>query len=220
MDKNSILFIILIVMVAGLAASTSYLFLNKEDSTSSQPKDLTQTILSGNETTETKELSEKKGSFPSNPMIVYEVAAGDTLNPIGLKFDINWTHIAKLNSIKEPFVIYKGKILFIPQRDEITGVIKVNFGIDKEKAQEFQDKIKTSKMQWADPLVVAKISNAGVASLNSDKAIFKLASLDETSGKAHVTAILEDKSFDIFLTQPLGLGKEKIWVINYIGELQ
>ena len=220
MDKNGILFIILIVLIVGLAASTSYLFLNKEDNTSSQPKNLTQTILSGSEDTENKELPEKKGLLPTNPMIVYEVAAGDTLNPIGLKFDINWTHIAKLNNIKEPFIIYKGKILFIPQRDEISGVVKVNFGIDKEKTQEFQDKIKTSKAQWADPEAVAKLGNAGVAALNSDKASFKLASLDETSGKAHVTAVLEDRSFDIFLTQPLGLGKEKIWVINYIGELQ
>lgn len=220
MDKNGILFTILVIIVVVFAGSTTFLVLDKKDSGSKSNENLTKTILSSGESSANKEMPEATGQYPSNPMIVYEVAQGDTLNPIGLKYDINWTYIALFNDLKEPYTILKGRKLFIPQKDEVTGNVRVIFGLDKTKAQEFQDKIKTSRSGWIDSATVAQVSHAGVGGLNSEKTSFRLISMDETSGKAHVTGAIEDKSFDIFLTQPLGIGKDKIWVINYIGELR
>lgn len=47
----------------------------------------------------------------------YTVTEGDTLIKIGKKLGINWKEIAKLNSIKEPYVIKVGQVLLVREKN-------------------------------------------------------------------------------------------------------
>ena len=58
-------------------------------------------------------MSTKKETTPTKKVksVTYEVKAGDTIQSIAVRFDVDWKILAQSNNIKEPYVIKKGQKL-------------------------------------------------------------------------------------------------------------
>jgi LysM repeat protein len=59
--------------------------------------------------------STSEPSASSSHIVQVKVQTGDTLFTISQKYNIPWTTVATLNSLKSPFTLKAGQILKIPQ---------------------------------------------------------------------------------------------------------
>lgn len=48
---------------------------------------------------------------PDSPVNTYTVVSGDTLSEIGARLGLDWGHIAQINGIDSPYIIYPGQVL-------------------------------------------------------------------------------------------------------------
>lgn len=81
----------------------------------------------------------------------YTVAEGDCLSVIGERLGLNWQEIAQINGICEPYIIYPGQVLKLPngtQNNEIwytvvegdcLSIIANNFGVDMQQIINFNN---------------------------------------------------------------------------------
>lgn len=161
---------------------------------------------------------------PSEPAETYTVGKGETLYPIGLKLNLDWTYIAEANNLVEPYTIKAGQILVIPHVDGKQKVNQIEFRIDDTRAQKIQSQANAGTNPiHLDPLETAKndtFNLYGISSANE----FSLGSRDNANSEAIVNVLKKidnkEKKFEIRLTQPSAAkGPQGIWAIEYIKPL-
>ena len=57
--------------------------------------------------------SDSQAVPPTNPSVIYTVQSGDTLSGIASSYDTTWQHLAQINNISDPNLIYVGEVLTI-----------------------------------------------------------------------------------------------------------
>jgi len=237
--------IFLIILVTVLTISTSYLYTkNKPSSITVTPvenaKDTSTDTTSTSETvaptmpdTTTQPSTTKPSTTvndgeasplvnknrASNPDKSYLVKSGETLYPIGLKFNLDWTIIAKANGLSDSNNIQAGIILVIPDYDVDTKKITINYSIDTDKATTLEKNISLGKELWRqDPLEVAKKETYPCFKLSSTDT-FTLGSKNIEKGIAQVSAVKDNLNYEIGLVQPVTKTADGIWTISYVKEI-
>ena len=151
----------------------------------------------------------------------YTVQDGDTLFKIGLKFNMPWTDIAKVNNLSENSVIKTGMVLKIPNLDTTSdaGLEQKTFTIDQTTAQASQDKVNNNEETWRlDPVSVAKKETNGVLGI-SENDVFNLKSKNFTSGEAIVEITVGTQIYQAVLIQPVDKGPNGIWVAQSVKRI-
>ena len=205
--------IFLFIIIAALSATTSFFYTQRK---MTQPSPTTSTptaneLFSATTTIPTENVSTVKiGSGPSSPSKTHQVAQGETLYPIGLKYDMDWMKIAEANGLTEPYKILEGQILIIPTVS--SKALQIDYQINQETAQKLQTAVENGSQQSRlDPAETAKLDSPPGFGISKNDT-FTLSGND--SGKAIVTVSHGEKSYQISLNQPLK--PDGIWAITKI----
>lgn len=154
------------------------------------------------------------------PSESYTVVEGDTLYPIGLKYDLAWQKIAEVNALSEPYRLTIGQVLAIPTVAGQNSVYEVRFTTNPTKASAAQSAAEAGKNTWRlDPLVSAQAELANVFGLTT-KDDFRLESQDDIKGSASILATRlvqnQTKVYEILLVQPVTKGRTGIWSLDRV----
>lgn len=215
----------LIILIGILAASTTYFF-SKSTTKTTQPEKkepaTQETTESPQPTTEQPAQATPQTSSTSSSNRLSQVAKthlvleGETLFPIGSKYEIEWTLIATANGLVDPYVIKAGETLIIPEYDQNQKVPYISYTYQQNKATEFQTQSETEKGAFRkDPVAVAKLEAPNAFGLK-DPDTYNLKSKDDQKGEAFVIGSTEGKNYQIKLSQPQTKGSQGIWVISEI----
>lgn len=150
----------------------------------------------------------------------YTVVSGDTLYPIGLKYNLAWQRIAETNGLAEPFTLTIGQVLMIPTVDVKTSVYELRFSTDIEKATTAQTNANSGQDTWRlDPVLSAEAELSSAFGLTTADD-YRLVSRDDQAGLAQVlaTRLVDNQtySYAISLIQPVTKGKLGIWALEKI----
>lgn len=152
----------------------------------------------------------------------YTVQENDTLFTIGLKFDILWTHIAKLNGIDENTSLVIGQKLKIPASNTSSENISAgesvrSLEIDQTKTEEEQKKVNNESIDiWRkDPIEVVRHEAPAEFNLVPGDPYLLVAS-DLNKGSATIFLQKNEKSYTFSLIQPVDKGENGIWKIEKI----
>lgn len=234
--KNIILNILTFIVIATLAASTIYFFLQSQDNkitpkpaVSDQSKEETKKqpkTSADQEPKTTKESSissitqpGKTGKLPSNPAETYVLQSGETLSTLAAKLNINWTRVIEVNNIENPDSVKIGQQLIIPSYNDKNKKLYVSFLVDLPKATQIQEEAsKNTSSLYLDPIKTAKNDSSGIYGI-AENDNFSLSTTDEYEGTAVITVAHQDKQYQINLSQPVKKGKGGIWAISQIQPL-
>lgn len=211
--------IFLLILIAVLSALAGYFYtqsksnkipnvnptttiVNPENSLSSQPS-VINTVA-------------QIGSGPSSPAKTHKVEKGETLYPIGVKYNIDWLSIAEANGLKEPYKIIVDQLLIIPTIDTGKNINQIDYQLNQEKAQQIQKDTESGKLKdRLDPAKTAQldaIPSYGIS--NTDNFILKA----NEQGRAIVNVSHNNKNYQITLNQPIEQGQSGIWAIVSIKQ--
>lgn len=221
--------IILFIIVGLLAASTAYFFLQSQEKTAnkSATSQITPSISatpspSGTATPTPKPTASSatqpasSSNRPSNPAETYTVGQGETLFIISQKLNITWTTIAAVNNIANADTIKEKQVLIIPTADEQTKKLYVAFQVDAAKAEAIQQKAAADPTSvYLDPAKTAKNDAPPIYGITAEDT-YTLESGNEYEGTAIIAVTHADKTYKIYLTQPVKKGKDGIWAISKI----
>lgn len=210
----------LIVLVAILAASTSFFFAKsrntptKSDSSTGTPSvaaiadqsAATPTPTQSSQVARAASESEK----PSKPADTYTVQRGETLYAIAQAQGVSGSLLAEANGVTDTDKIQAGQVLVLPK-----GGI-VSFILDSTKATDLQKAVDAGRYPF-------RLSAEETARSDAPKIFniqitdsFVLRTKDENQGTAVVVASHEDKNYLIKLNQPITKGAAGIWAIESI----
>ncbi|MFA6423272.1 MAG: LysM domain-containing protein [Patescibacteria group bacterium] len=235
---------LLIIIIAGLTVSTSYFYNQSKKSPNTntgltnitpdqtENENINQSLSNIN--TNTNSLNQNSNTNistdgevspavnknrASNPEKTYQVKSGETLYPIGLKFNLDWNYIARANGLEDSNSIKANSVLVIPIYDTDSKKLSVNYSVDQAKADELQKNISTGKETWRlDPIEVAKKESYPCFGFSSNDT-YTLASKSEEKGIAQISVVKNNISYEIGLTEPATKGADGIWTISYIKEI-
>lgn len=227
--SQNLFILFLIILVGLLAGSTTYFFsqsssLKLKDNTAkpsafknkNKPTNSSESESNNTSATQTQTATILNSDKLSQPSKIHQVEQGETLFPVGLKYNVQWTLIAQANGLAEPYVIKAGENLIIPDYDDSQKIPHITYTYDQDKAKNIQSQEDSGKSSGrTDPLSVAKLETSPAFGLkNSDN--FVLKSKDVLKGEAVVTATSTDKNYQIKLIQPETKGEKGIWVISEV----
>lgn len=236
--SNKAVFIILVIIIGLLAASTGILLaMNLSNSSSKTPvtakkttdstdttKDKTTTTTAekpadtttttNTPTTTTSAVTEAAplGDRPSSPTDSHKVVAGETLFQIAKLYDLTWIQIADANGLSEADAnkIKVGQTLIIPKNNQI------GYTINQIKVQSLQGEVDAGKKIFRlSALDTAKSDISPCYGIIVSDA-FKETKVDNTSGTATITVTRNSKIYEIKLTQPATKGEKGIWAIESV----
>lgn len=221
---HKILFIVLIVLVGLLGASTGFFYsrsvawkkeaLKDESSTTASDtaveKKVTDTATNTKQDTSSEVTSPAPlNNRPSSPSKTVTVEAGQTLFEIGQQVDVSWTILAEANGINAD-EIKAGETIIIPENGQ------VNYTVNQEKAQSLQNDADSGKVAFRLSAVdTAKSDAPTVYGLTVDD-VYTQGKVDTSAGSATVTATKDGKTYLIALVQPVTKGDKGIWAIESI----
>ena len=84
-------------------------------------------------------------------VVSYTVQPGDSLDAIGLKFNLSWQSIASANNIVSPYTIYPGEVLVIPMSAPTVRIATGNANYDQYDRQILSS---SQKFSFPDPMIV------------------------------------------------------------------
>lgn len=217
--QMKIVFFGLIVLVAILAASTSFLYAKSRKtlpsslapknspSVASSSSTSTPQVTVSTAVTKTASSSER----PSDPSDTYPIQKGDSLLVIAQQNGLTMEELTSANGITDPDKILSGQVLLIPKGSQI------NFTLDNTKATNLQKFVDNGKYSWRlSPEETTRSDNSGAYGLEiSDNYTLKDKNL--TEGQATVLVSKEGKSYQIKLVQPVTKGDKGIWAIISIA---
>jgi len=237
--SNKVVFVILIIIIGLLAASTGILLamnLNtnsgggstvtakKTTQTPTTTKDSTTTATTDKTTDTTtapvttpatpSAVTEAApiGDRPSGPTDSHKVAIGETLSVIAKLYDLNWVAVADANGLSEADAnkIKAGQTLIIPKNNQIS------YTVNQTKAQSLQAEVDAGKKVFrlsALDTVKSDISPCyGIVVADT----YKETKVDNTSGTATITVTHNSKIYEVKLTQPATKGAKGIWSIESV----
>lgn len=229
MTKQSRIFILVLIMIiAILTASTSFLFFQnrrlaqqltgKKNVISSEA---TQAIKSPEVSTQidtsvatpppsniTKPASESEK--PSHPTDTYKVQPGETLLEISQKNSSTLSAISEANGLDDADKIQAEQVLIIPKNDQVA------FTVDNNQVSNLQKQAEQDKVQFRlNPEETSRSDAPSVYGLTVNDE-YKLKNKDDNAGTATVTGSHESKNYLIKLVQPGTKGNSGIWAIESI----
>ena len=143
----------------------------------------------------------------------HTVAAGETLNLIGLKYNLRWTSIAALNGLTETSYLKEGMVLKLPLT--VSGhIIEVReVPLDMTAAQNSQNDARFGGITWRfDPAEVVRQTVPSDSGILHDTPL-EIESKDDAAGTAVITATVSGQVRRIYLTQPITKGPTGVWYI-------
>lgn len=213
--QSRMIFFSLIILVAILAASTSFFF-QKSRKINLQPsgKPTVAAISSSSapSPTQTSQVSRaaSQNEKPSKPADTYTIQKGETLYAIAQTQGTTGNTLAEANGITDFDKIQAGQILVVPK-----GSI-VSFILDNTKAAELQKAVDAGRFPFRlSPEETARSDASPVFGLAITDS-FTLKNKDENQGIATVMAAHESKNYLIKLIQPITKGSTGIWAIESI----
>lgn len=156
----------------------------------------------------------------ATPAETYVVQSGDTLYPIGLKYDLAWERIAEANGLVEPYKLAIGQTLIIPTVDVKEQLFAIRFSTDPTRAQALQKEAEQGKNTWRlDPVATAQAEATGYFGLATTDD-FRLGSRDDQKGTAQIVAnrLIDGQisSYEISVVQPTTKRSAGIWTLAQI----
>lgn len=214
-------FFFLVVLVAILAASTSFFAAKtfKMNSAKVKPSTGVSSVVGGEtaendtaepEATSSSQVTKAASSTekPSKPADTYTVQKGETLFVIAQSQGSSWQDIAEANGISDTDKIQAGQTLIITKGGQI------NYTVDNTRATSLQKDADVGKYQFRlspEETVRSDAPNAYDLKV-TDSYVLKTR---DTTG-AQVQAAHEGKNYLIKLVQPVTKGEKGIWAIESI----
>ena len=219
---HKILFAVLIILMALLAASTGFLFAkNRSLQKSAKEKTTTPATSATKSVDDTKTTTTASttavtepaplNNRPSSPSDTVKVEPGQTLFSIGQTVGVSWTILATVNGINADD-IKAGQSIIVPKNNQ------VGFTINQEKAKSLQSDVDAGKYPFRlSPTETAKSDSSPVYGLTPADA-FTEKTIDTTAGTATVSVLKDGKTYLISLVQPVNKGAKGIWAIESIKQ--
>ena len=221
--QMKIVFYGLIVLVAILASSTSFLAFKSYNTAKPQPSpksSSTDSLQAANSTsTPTSQIStavtkaSSSSERPSDPADTYTIQRGDLLAEIAQNHGLTLDELSSANAIDDPNKIQAGQIILLPKNNQI------NFIVDNTKAANLQKFVDNGKYPWRlDPVETARADNASAYGLGiSNNYVLKDKNLND--GQATATVSHNGRTYQIKLVQPITKGEKGIWAIILIAPI-
>lgn len=144
----------------------------------------------------------------------HTVVAGETLNTIGLKYNLKWTSIAALNGLTEDAALQIGQILKLPITVSGHLIDGETVSISSTDAQNAQNDATFGGVTWRlDPVEVARSSSPSDTGIKHDTTL-NLVSRDDVAGTAEVSANVDGRVTNVFLSQLATKGSGGVWFVT------
>jgi LysM repeat protein len=143
----------------------------------------------------------------------HTVVAGETLNTIGIKYNLRWTSIAALNGLSETTPIREGQVLQLPIT--VSGhIIEVReVPVDATIAQNAQNDARFGGITWRlDSVEVARQTAPTELGIRHDTTL-TIESRDDVAGVAIIRTEIDGQLRRVFLSQPITKGAEGVWFV-------
>lgn len=144
----------------------------------------------------------------------HTVETGETLNSIGLKYNLKWTSIAALNGLSEDSVLQIGQLLNLPITVSGHLIDVETIPVSQTDAQNAQNNATFGGITWRlDPVEVARQTSPSSAGILHDTPL-ELTSRDDEAGTAVVTATVNNSKVIVTLSQPTTKGSGGVWFVT------
>jgi len=147
------------------------------------------------------------------------VKKGDTLYSIGLKYNMQWTVIAKYNDLNENAALIEGQKIIIPTTNQSKTIqaheYKVPASSEEQQslqsAQDYANAGSDALSYRLDPIQVVQRSLLLSRFAFSASDIYVISNIDKTNGSATIEVTHDDSLYIVYLNQPLVKGDKGVW---------
>lgn len=166
--------------------------------------------------TTTTQTATSNSDAPSNATTTYVVKKGETLYPIGLKLNISWELLARVNGLADPNKLREGDVLVIPTVDDKTKKVTVSFMVAQDKAKTWQTKVDGgANPERKNPVETTRLDMPPLFGITNTT---KMGLSDSTPDTVKVLVSATGGDLIVTLTQPVTKGDQGIWAITEIQE--